>query len=155
MKFLIDSTLGKLAKWLRILGYDAAYHRLRIEDREFENAAAEGRIFLSRQITAPGRQYGGQVLVISHDRLPDQLSEVREKLSLAPEAQNFFTRCLICNAKLLPVGREDVAGEVPAFIIDNYTDFRKCTSCKKVFWPGTHRGRMLKFIETRNRGCPL
>jgi len=155
VKFLVDSTLGKLAKWLRILGYDTTYYQQRIEDHDFRNAADEGRIFLVRQRRPRVRLYGGKVLDISDDRLPEQLNEVLKRLSLTPETKNFFTRCLRCNAQLEPVVREDVVGEVPAFIIDNYVGFRKCTSCGKIFWPGSHRDRMLKFIETRSRGCPL
>jgi uncharacterized protein with PIN domain len=155
VKFLTDSTLGKLTKWLRILGYDTVHCLAHIDESSFTNAEAAGRVILTRNGKFDSMQYSGRLLVISHDRVADQIEEVINRLSLCPEEGQYFTRCLTCNEKLLTVSKEKISSQIPDYIRDNYDSFVSCPSCNGVFWPGTHRANMERFLRTRIPVRPL
>ncbi|HLA26695.1 MAG TPA: Mut7-C RNAse domain-containing protein [Syntrophales bacterium] len=150
MKFLTDLSLGKLTKWLRILGYDTFFYRGNIDLDCLRKAEKEQRVVLTRQKALRRRQYSGRLLVVNHDELEKQIDEVTEKLSLPYLPDRLFTRCVKCNVELLAASKDDVAGYVPAYALENYSSFRRCSCCETVFWPGTHRDNMLKFIQSRN-----
>ena len=150
MKFLADVTLGKLSKWLRILGYDTIFRRKNIDAACLADALQEGRIVLTRNQAMSGLSYEGRLVVIFHDRVKGQLEELSEKLVLQWTPERFFTRCVKCNAELEAVPKEEVAQSVPGYVYENSSDFRRCPLCGGIFWPGTHRENMLKFIMNRN-----
>lgn len=133
MKFLCDRNLGKLSKWLRILGYDTLYEA---SDRDFlAKAGQEGRIALTRQRHLAG---AGPFIVVRADRVQEQIGELIETLSMKPDPAERMTLCLRCNAKLRPAAEGDVEEAVPAYIRQNCVDFRKCPDCGRIYWPGTH-----------------
>jgi uncharacterized protein with PIN domain len=149
VKFIADVNLGKLVKWLRILGYDTAYWR-GCGDRDLlRKAEREGRLVLTRKRDIAKRQFSGSLIVIQADHVQEQLGELSEKLSLHPEPEQFFRICLKCNELLLEVQRKDVAGRVPAYVFETNTTFRTCPRCGGIFWPGTHRENMLHLFRTR------
>ena len=150
MKFLTDLSLGKLTKWLRILGYDTVFYRGNIDQACLRKAEKEQRVVLTRQKALGRRQYSGRLLIVNHDKLERQIGEVIESLSLPYLPEQLFTRCVKCNGELLAASKDDVAGYVPAYALENYSSFRRCSSCGDVFWPGTHRDNMQKFIQSRN-----
>lgn len=155
MKFIADITLGKLTKWLRILGYDTVFYRGGIDQSFFETAKAEGRVALTRKQKLGQRRLPAPVLVISHDRVADQIKEVVEKLDLSGKTGQWFTRCINCNRELTVVRREEAAAYVPAYVLENYDVFQVCLSCKRVFWPGTHKENMQRFLMTHTPFHPL
>lgn len=147
MKFLTDGNVGKLSKWLRILGYDTLFHRKKIDQKCLMNAQKEGRVVLTRKQALSCRQYTGRLLVLHHDRVEEQIGEVFEKLSLRWEPERFFSRCIKCNVELAVVSKEAIVHAVPSYVLENSSVFRRCPSCGGVFWPGTHRDNMLQFIR--------
>ncbi len=149
MKFLADGNLGRLSKWLRILGYDAACHKENIDLSCLMKAQREGRIVLTRKAAFTGRQYAGRLLVLRHDGLEDQIKDLFEKLSLSPDPARFLTRCINCNTELAEISREEAALAIAAHVLDNCSVFRRCPSCGGIFWPGTHKKNMLCFIKNR------
>ena len=143
MKFLADSSLGRLARWLRMIGRDTATWRGET-DRSFLRAAErEGRVVLTRRKDIIGRQHPGVVLFVGNDRVEDQLGEVLGKLNLAPDPETFFTICLECNVPLMPAARDEVRDRIPEHVCRTQRDFRLCPVCGRVYWPGTHRERAL------------
>lgn len=145
--FLADSSLGKLAKWLRILGFDTLYqpqwptHLIEVYLRERK------RIFLTRNTRLfPRWKDKYEILFITRNESFFQLEQVIKGLNLAIDPKTFFTRCLTCNIILSPLIREEVENKVPEYIFINQTDFQSCTSCKKIFWPGSHPKRMLAVL---------
>ena len=144
MKFIADRTLGKLARKLRTLGFDAAYWRGGDLAGAAETARAEGRLLLTRSRKILEKSSGLDFLVVEANEPREQLREVLAKLSLKAEEEKFFRRCLLCNEELRPIEREEAAGRVPDFILQRYDIFHACPRCRRVYWPGTHYERMKK-----------
>ena len=146
-RFLADGNVGKLARRLRMLGFDAAFAHPVDDDELVRIAEAEERILftrdvyvLYRRIVAEGRV---QALLITRDDVPTQLRQVLRALDLHPPFP-VFTRCLECNVPLAPAIRSDVVGDVPPFVIATQEVFTRCPCCRRVYWPGTHRENMLR-----------
>lgn len=143
MRFVVDAMLGKLAKWLRILGYDTLYYR-ELGDRELIRIAEEeGRILLTSDRELLKHRQGNRRFLISSDLWQEQLCEVAESLEI--NLENIFTRCIECNSRLENVDRETVRDKVPPYVYETQWEFGKCPACGKVYWKGTHfeNARML------------
>ncbi len=147
MKFLADRTTGKLAKKLRALGFDVVYSGAGSLEEAAQTAFSEGRNFLTRSRRLSKKTPDTRVTVIEADRPSEQVKEVLEKLELDPNAEEFFSRCLICNEKLEPISKRLAEGRVPDFILRMYQEFHICPRCQRIYWPGTHLQRMRKHVE--------
>ena len=144
-RFIADSTLRRLAKWLRAMGYDTIC-------RPFYNKATlsklvrEGRIFLYRQRAAVTHHPFS--LLIRSDHLQEQLHEMEDMGAITPDRSRWFSRCLICNTLLEEANAEVARQNVPEHIIHQGLHLiRFCPSCSRHFWPGSHRERMNKQLE--------
>jgi len=146
MKFLADRTTGKLARKLRALGLDVVYWGAGATDSAVQRAVEEGRILLTRSRRVPEERSDRGIMILEANDPKEQVREVLFRLKLKPPEGQFFSRCLMCNEILLPVGKEDVEGKVPDFIYRSYDDFHACPRCRRVYWPGTHLQRMKKEI---------
>ncbi len=146
-QFVVDSMLGRLARWLRILGFDAWYFRV-IDDRELLRLHHEtGRILLTRDThLVQCREVGRHVLVWS-DGWEDQLRQVVVALSLEVCRERMLTRCLLCNRPLEKLAREEAYGRIPDYVAGSTSAFHGCRSCGKVYWAGTHRKRMEEVVS--------
>ena len=149
VKFIVDGMLGRLAKWLRILGYDTAYLP-RLDDNQLVRLArAEGRLLLTRD-RGLARRRGLQCLLIESDYLEEQLRQILTELALTEE--NSFSRCPVCNTPLQRIEKTELEGRVPPHIFHTHKDFSLCPNCGKIYWPGTHWARMQeKLAGFRNR----
>jgi len=137
-RFAADRNLGKLAKWLRILGYDTLYDRGDADQSFLRRAAEDGRIALTRKRNLVALARPGSLVVVKADRVEAQIREVLEKLGREPDPSLRMTRCLHCNAPLEEVRKVSVEGLVPVYVYGACTRFRRCPRCGKIFWPGTH-----------------
>jgi uncharacterized protein with PIN domain len=140
MRFAADRMLGKLAKWLRILGYDTLYAR-GMSQEEFMGLAAEGRILLSRNTRLRKRIPQDSLVFVESNDPAAQLQNLVRALNLVVNPERFFTRCTVCNGRLEPVKIEEVAGKVPDYIWTRHDRFSKCKNCGKIYWPGSHMAR--------------
>jgi hypothetical protein len=155
LKFIADATLGTLVTWLRILGYDTTYDQGTANRQFLRRAQKESRIVLTRKRDLVEKQFIGRLLVIEHDRVPQQISEVIEKFALKPAAGRIFSRCLRCNLTLEKVRKDDVEGLVPEYVYLNLTDFRQCSQCRRVYWAGTHKENACRFLRQHIPAHPL
>jgi uncharacterized protein with PIN domain len=135
--------LGSLARWLRFFGFDCAYCDVTMDDSKVAlQAQREGRWLLTRDrelaSTGPPR-----TTLVRSENLDDQLREVFQRFDLRPEAGLDASRCAECNGELVDVSREDVAAEVPPFVLATAERFRRCTGCRHIYWPGTHGERIV------------
>ena len=139
--------LGRLATWLRILGYDCAYERDIEDERLIERAAREGRVLLTRDRLLLKRRKVRRLtrLMVGHDGFRDQLVQVIRAFSL--DRVRAGTRCACCNLPLEPVSREAVRAVVPFFVAATQSDFKRCPACRRVYWPATHRRHMADEID--------
>ncbi len=150
MKLLLDTMLGTLSRWLRILGHDAVFAGNLEDDDLLAQARAEGRVLLTRdrQLAARAGEVG--LYVASHD-LDEQLVQVIRDLDLPMDEA--LSRCSVCNTPLEPVSAQDVKGRVPEGVLMRQINFWHCPACNRYYWPGSHYDRMVQRIE-RLRNSP-
>ena len=140
--------LGRLAKWLRIIGLDVFYSNSVQDDELLELCSSEKRILLTRDTELARRaKKKMRVIFIEGDRLREQFVSLRGNLMIKPDASRLFSRCVACNTPLLHVNREEVEGRVPAFVFDNRDDFKTCPKCQKVYWKGSHVDHTMKMLD--------
>jgi hypothetical protein len=144
VKFIADSNVGKLARWLRILGYDTYFERSIDDERLLQMAQASERIILSRdrelmkrKIIREGKV---QAIFIQDDAPCSQISQVIGELNL--DARAAFSRCLECNDVLVPRSKEEVRCQVPPYVFLTQDKYMECPSCHRFYWRGTHWQRM-------------
>jgi len=140
-RFVADRMLGKLARWLRVLGYDTLYLG-GAGDEVIRQGLEEGRVLLTRNRRAHPWLKRGRVVVIKADDPREQLREVVRQLHLTLAEEALLIRCLGCNRPLATVGKEEVRGEVPDYVWQTHAEFRRCQGCGRVFWAGSHAENM-------------
>jgi hypothetical protein len=144
MRFVVDAMLGKLARWLRILGYDTLYDP-HIEDRQLiELAEATGRVLLTadRELMKHRR---AEKHLISSGAWREQLLEVTR--AYPPPECGLFSRCLECNSLLEDVEREAVRERVPPHVYREQRTFMRCPRCDRIYWRGTHFKRVRSHLR--------
>jgi uncharacterized protein with PIN domain len=146
-RFLADCNVGRLARWLRALGYDADYEALLPDPQIVARALAEGRVLLSRDAGMMRRRViaDGSVraILLRDDRVEGQLRQVISDLGLeVGRGSRALTRCLACNLELEPRLKSLVLDRLPPHVRMTQSRFSQCPSCSRVYWPGTHWARM-------------
>lgn len=147
LKFLTDASLARLAKWLRLLGYDTVVFPREAGREMLRLADKEGRIVLTRRQDMTERQFAGTLFLIIDVLVGNQLKSVIEKFSLKLDRQKMFGICMACNEKLNPVSREEVCDLVPPYVFENCDQYNRCPRCNKIYWMGTHPRNALRFME--------
>jgi uncharacterized protein with PIN domain len=146
IRFVADDMVGKLAKWLRILGHDVAYFRS-IDNKELISIAnSENRILLTRDTDIAESGKTRHCLFLESDNYVEQLRQVYRLLALKVDKELIFSRCLICNEKLKGIRKESVEGSVPPYVFETRDDFVICEKCNKVYWKGTHNERVEEIL---------
>lgn len=147
-RFLADCNVGRLARWLRVLGYDAAYEPVLPDAQVVARARAEGRVLLTRDVDMMRRRVivsgSVQAIFLRDDTVQDQLRQVLTEMALRPGQT--LTRCIDCNSELQARGKEAVADKLPPYVRATQERFSECPSCSRVYWPGTHWERMRERI---------
>ena len=146
-KFITDATLGKLAKWLRLLGYDTVVFPKEAGREMLRLATAEGRIVLTKRMDMLERQFSGCLYLVKDNDISHQLNDIIGKFSLKIDKQKMFGICLKCNNRLHSVSAEEVRNLVPSYVFENCTRYNQCPSCHNVYWTGTHQRNALQFME--------
>ncbi len=146
IKFILDTHIGKLCKYLRIFGFDSLYGR-DYEDLDIINTAhAEKRIILTRDKGLLKNKKVDHGYWLRSQIPEEQLKEVVLRFSLINLIRS-FTRCLVCNGNLIEVNKNEVDDFLLPDTRKYYFKFVKCAVCGKVFWKGSHFERMKKFID--------
>lgn len=142
-RYALDVMLGKLAKWLRILGFDTLNEPF-VSTRQLLAWYNRGYLPVTRN-----RRWCGCVKAIylkSNDAM-EQLRELVILESINQEEISLFCRCLRCNDLLACVSREEVIGLVPDYIYETNNSFSRCPTCLGIYWPGTHVNRIRQVLE--------
>ena len=141
MKFLLTRELGRLAKWLRILGFDTAY-------TSHDNAGAiiiqslkEDRLILTRNLSL-ARSARVKTLLVESEILKEQIPQILKGLKLAVNSDMMFSRCILCNVELISVEKAKIKGQVPEYVFNTQENFIVCPACKRIYWAGTHWGNV-------------
>ena len=142
---MVDSMLGKLAKWLRILGFDTRYERL--DGREqIERYQKQAFLIITRN-----RKWSGQIGVFclaANDPI-EQLREVASLVHLTPKEFRLLQRCVRCNEQLKDTAREEAMGQVPDYVFATHASFYRCPNCLRIYWPGSHPERMIERLRQK------
>ncbi|MBM4168675.1 MAG: hypothetical protein FJ215_05910 [Ignavibacteria bacterium] len=146
MRFVIDRHLGRLAKWLRTLGYDA-FFQVDCDDRTL---ASESRkpdsLFITSSKPVTSRIDPIRSIVVDKTDIGKQLREIISATGIDLHAQ-LFSRCVICNLPVKKVSKEERREKIPERVFEMFDEFTECSSCGRVYWMGTHTARLIKHLE--------
>jgi len=144
--------LGKLARWLRLAGFDTRYQK-DIPDAELVRiAAGEDRILLTRDTRLPERWRIDKLFLVSSEFVGEQVGEVFRKFKLA-EAVDPLSRCLECNGKLASIRKAEYAHEIPPYVYKTQEEFHRCPDCGRIYWKGTHYDTLQRRLQAMLQGA--
>lgn len=144
--FILDVHLGKLAAYLRLLGFDASYSNHYREAEIAEIASTEDRILLTRSAALLKRYRGTPGFKVNSTTPYEQIKEVLDHFHLKGLTEP-FSRCMVCNGKLTRVSKENVKALLPPKAILYFYEFYKCQGCERIYWKGSHYGKMLNLVK--------
>ena len=149
-RFVVDANVGRLARWLRMMGYDSLFFNEADDEELITIGLRERRVVLTkdtqimlRRVVTTGRL---KALLIEGDDIKDQLRQVVRELNLDPVRRQ-FTLCLECNEPLVPRKKEEVKDLVPPYVFSTQSRYVQCPRCHRIYWRGTHWQRMKRELE--------
>jgi uncharacterized protein len=145
-RFVLDGHLGRLAAYLRMLGFDTWYDRFADDVTLAGVASKEHRVLLTRDVGLLKRKEVERGYCVRNHKPHEQLREVARRFGLEPHLTP-FERCMGCNGRLQPVAKEEVAELLPPHTRETKSEFSRCKECRKIFWRGSHYERMTGWIE--------
>ena len=141
IKFIVDNNVGKLAKWLRTMGYDALLFSGEDDGRMVKVALAQNRVILTKDTQVMKRRLvtSGKLkaILIEDDDIEAQLRQVVEALKLDYHFSP-FSICLECNQRLIEKDEDAVREFVPSHVFKTQRLYMECPSCHRIYWRGTH-----------------
>ncbi len=158
LRFIVDLNVGRLARWLRMMGYDTLLFDHGEDYRMIRIALDQARIIITRDTRIMERRVitSGRLraILVSGDRPEKQMRQVMEHLPLNVDFRP-FSLCLECNQPLVERSKEDVADRVPPYVFQTQEQFVECPACRRVFWKGTHWQAMTRklrgFVQGQSR----
>ncbi|GMQ88871.1 MAG: Mut7-C RNAse domain-containing protein [Gammaproteobacteria bacterium] len=144
--FIVDCNLGRLARYLRLLGFDCLYRNNYLDADVAMISHQQHRIVLTRDRRLLHQKIIDHGLFVRSTRPKGQVSEVLMRLDLYGLVQP-FTRCTRCNGSLMPVPKEAIDELLQPKTRRYYDAFLQCPDCKQVYWQGSHHARTLKLIK--------
>lgn len=149
MLFIADKMLGRLARWLRVIGQDVAYGPELSGAGLVRAARREGRFILTRDRRIE-RRHPPPYLLIDSDDFRAQLRQVIAACRLEP-LKDAFTRCVECNTPFAPIAKEEIKDRVPPYVFATQEKFSLCRKCRRVYWPATHQEKMAEELKALAR----
>jgi len=150
IKFIADNNVGKLAKWLRIIGYDTLLFRQKDDGKMIKIALKENRVILTkdtqlmkRRLVTDGKL---KAMLIEQDDPKVQLQVTVKNLNLSYRFRP-FSLCLECNHMLMPRSKEEVENSVPPYVFKTQSQYTECPVCHRIYWQGTHWETMARELE--------
>jgi len=155
MNFIVDHNVGKLARWLRLMGFDSVFFTGEDDGLMVKRALAENRILLTRDTGIMKRRLvtGGRVkaILLESEEPEQQMRQLLSTLDLKGQAQP-FALCLEDNKPLVAASPADVKERVPPYVFKTQTQYMECPACRRVYWRGTHYLAMLHRLEKMYNG---
>jgi uncharacterized protein with PIN domain len=146
VRFVVDVHLGRLARLLRLLGFDARWSNDLDDETLSAIGESEHRIVLTRDRDLLKRRRVTHGLFMHAERPIEQATEVLQRLDLANRLAP-FTRCLPCGGELAPVDKADVLDRLEPLTRRHFDDFHRCCACGHVYWRGSHHARLAQVVE--------
>lgn len=145
-KFVADVHLGRLARYLRMMGLDVLYENNFNDDEIVQLSLKERRAILTKDRGILKRNEVTHGYWVRSTKAEAQAKEILERFQLQSEIKE-FSRCIECNELLLQIEKEKIDQQLPPKVVKSQNEFYKCPSCKKIYWKGSHYQRMLTFIQ--------
>lgn len=145
-KFIADVHLGRLARYLRMMGFDVSYENNFDDDEIVRISLKEKRAILTKDKGILKRNEVTRGYWIRSTKVEEQVKEILDRFSLQNEIKE-FSRCIECNELLKSIKKEIIINQLPPKVAQSQNEFMHCPSCKKTYWKGTHYQRMLTFIR--------
>jgi uncharacterized protein with PIN domain len=139
--FFADATLGKLAKWLRILGFDTLYEP-DVRPESDVNQLLQERILLTRIVKNRHRSDAERVVFIVVNDVYGQLQQVVDEFAITRADIRLFSRCNQCNSAVVDVDKQLIFGQVPDYVWETHETFHMCRQCNRIFWAGSHTAKV-------------
>ncbi|MGE5497311.1 MAG: Mut7-C RNAse domain-containing protein [Syntrophothermus sp.] len=149
-RFINDIHLGKLARYMRLLGFDTLCMKDITKDELVEISLEQSRGILTRDRHLLKRNEITHGYWIRNEDPFEQILEVIGRFHLENEISE-FSRCMNCNGILVNAAKEDIADKIPERVRQYHNDFYQCAACRKVYWKGSHYSRMQTLIENIKR----
>jgi len=144
--FILDSMLGKLARWLRILRFDAVYWKKGLDECLIKRTIEENRVLITRNRALVKRKAPFLFYLIREDKLSDQLLEIVPLLKFLKSSSKKAGICTVCNALLQETPKDAVVGQIPAFVFNTIDVFYCCPACQRIYWEASHLKLMRDFL---------
>ncbi len=142
MKFVCDDNLGRLARWLRTLGFDTVFDSTITDARVLSIALADQRTIVTRDHRLAEKTLARQVVLLSSTNPLEQLGELIKKVDLALDSARLFSICPLCNKAVEEIKKEEFAAQIPPYVYRTKERFTRCPACGRIFWRGTHVEQM-------------
>jgi len=145
ISFAADMMVGRLARWLRILGYDTLYNPEKSVQEWIPVVVADDRILLTRNRKIEGQLPKKNYYFVEPNDPREQLAELIERFQLDTE-RFLFRLCLLCNVPVVPVAKKEIVGQVPPLVFETHQEFWRCPACGRIYWRGSHLKRIREFL---------
>lgn len=149
MRFITDGMLGKLTRWLRMLGHDVEYSKS-LEDNELiDRAKTENRILLTRDLKLYQRAItqGADAFFVDGNTEAQKLAQLSKRFNFKLEIDVAVSRCPKCNTPIKSVSKEEVIDRIPKATASVYNEFWMCLGCEQIYWRGAHWKRIEKTLR--------
>lgn len=155
MKFIADGMVGRLARWLRLIGYDVVYSRDLTDNELIRRAVAEARILLTSDVELYRRAVadGADSFLVKGRTEAERLARIAKRFRIDLNIDTTTSRCPTCNATIRPVKKEQVKEKVPPSTYEVFNEFWECTNkdCGKIYWQGSHWKKIGEHLSKAER----
>jgi uncharacterized protein with PIN domain len=145
-QFIVDAMLGSLARRLRLLGFDTLYEPEADDDTLLRESGRSGRILVSADTALVKRPLARSAVLVPSTELDEQFENLSSQIEITPWARP-FTRCIECNAELVPLHKDRARESVPPFVWQANETFYRCRGCDRIYWRGSHRAGLDAEVE--------
>jgi len=146
MKFVCDDNLGRLARWLRTLGFDTVFDSEITDDQVLTVALSEKRTIITRDHRLAEKILARKLVLLSSGDALGQLKNVLQRCAVTVEAGRLFSICPLCNIKVESINKEEFAAGIPPYVCRTQDRFTRCPGCERIFWRGTHVERIKEHL---------
>jgi uncharacterized protein with PIN domain len=144
LRFVTDAMLGKLTRWLRMLGHDVEYTRSTEDKTLIQKAKKENRILLTRDVELYRQAIakGAETFLIENPDQTANLAQLAKRYGFKLKVEVKTSRCPKCNGKIKIIPKALVADKIPESTFSNYGEFWQCQNCAQIYWHGAHWKRI-------------
>jgi len=157
LRFVTDGMLGKLTRWLRMLGHDVKYSRS-LDDKELIKTTKRARrVLLTRDLELYRQAVarGAEAVLVEGASESEKLAKLAKKFDFKLEIDPYVSRCPKCNVRVKAVSKEEIVSNVPKATFSNYEEFWECPKCGQIYWQGAHWKRIGRTLKEAKQALKL